>query len=86
MVPRRMLLLSTSCWLLMALGSCNELIEERSLEFEVIKTKEEKELIEALQEVLEKLRNKQLSSSEKKLGRLPPLSMDTRPFEFSVFT
>uniref|UniRef100_A0A1A8JR64 Uncharacterized protein n=4 Tax=Nothobranchius TaxID=28779 RepID=A0A1A8JR64_NOTKU len=72
MVPRRMLLLSASCWLLVALGSCDELIEERSLEFEVIKTEEEKELIEALQEVLEKLRNKQLPSSEKKLGRLPP--------------
>uniref|UniRef100_A0A1A7YKG8 Uncharacterized protein n=1 Tax=Iconisemion striatum TaxID=60296 RepID=A0A1A7YKG8_9TELE len=72
MVPRRMLLLSASCWLLVALGSCDELIEERSLEYEVIKTEEEKELIEALQEVLEKLRNKQLPSSEKKLGWLPP--------------
>uniref|UniRef100_A0A3B3CAS1 CART prepropeptide n=1 Tax=Oryzias melastigma TaxID=30732 RepID=A0A3B3CAS1_ORYME len=72
MVSSRMLLLSASCWLLVALGSCEEQIEERSPEFEVFKTQEEKELIEALQEVLEKLRNKQLPSSEKKLGWLPP--------------
>uniref|UniRef100_A0A3Q3A4Y8 CART prepropeptide n=1 Tax=Kryptolebias marmoratus TaxID=37003 RepID=A0A3Q3A4Y8_KRYMA len=62
MVRGRMLLLSASCWLLVALGSCDNLIEERSPEYG----------IEALQEVLEKLKNKQLPSSEKKLGWLPP--------------
>uniref|UniRef100_A0A3B4VDK7 Cocaine- and amphetamine-regulated transcript protein n=1 Tax=Seriola dumerili TaxID=41447 RepID=A0A3B4VDK7_SERDU len=50
--------------------SCEELTEERSLD-DVIKTQEEKELIEALQDILEKLQSKQLPSSEKKLGRLP---------------
>ncbi|XP_047231198.1 cocaine- and amphetamine-regulated transcript protein-like [Girardinichthys multiradiatus] len=72
MVSSRILLLSASYWLLVALGSCDELIEERSPEYGVIKTEEEKELIEALQEVLEKLKNKQLPPSEKKLGWLPP--------------
>ncbi|XP_041862526.1 cocaine- and amphetamine-regulated transcript protein-like [Melanotaenia boesemani] len=72
MVSSRTLLLGASCWLLVALGTCEEQVEERSLEYDAIKTQEEKELIEALQEVLEKLRNKQLPSSEKKLGWLPP--------------
>ncbi|XP_043985196.1 cocaine- and amphetamine-regulated transcript protein-like isoform X2 [Gambusia affinis] len=72
MVSARMLLLSASCWLLVALGTCDDRLEERSPEYDVIKTEEEKELIEALQEVLEKLKNKQLPSSEKKLGWLPP--------------
>ncbi|XP_026179055.1 cocaine- and amphetamine-regulated transcript protein-like [Mastacembelus armatus] len=71
MVSGRMLLLSASCWLLVVLMSCEELIEERSPEGDAIKTQEEKELIEALQEVLEKLKSKQLPSSEKKLGWLP---------------
>ncbi|XP_072244743.1 cocaine- and amphetamine-regulated transcript protein-like [Leuresthes tenuis] len=71
MVTGRMLLIGASCWLLVVLGRCDEQKEARSLEYAVIKTQEE-ELIEALQEVLEKLRNKQLPSSEKKLGWLPP--------------
>ncbi|CAG5862621.1 unnamed protein product [Menidia menidia] len=71
MVSGRMLLLGASCWLLVALGSGEEQREERSLEYQAIKTQQE-ELIEALQEVLEKLRNNQLPSSEKKLGWLPP--------------
>nr|XP_020464720.1 cocaine- and amphetamine-regulated transcript protein-like [Monopterus albus] len=70
MVSGRMLLLSASCWLLVVLTSCEELIEERSSEDDTIKTQEEKELIEALQEVLEKLKSKQLPS-EKKLSWLP---------------
>ncbi|XP_017159831.1 cocaine- and amphetamine-regulated transcript protein-like isoform X1 [Poecilia reticulata] len=74
MVNASMLLLSAACWLLVALGRCDERLEERSPEYDVIKTEEEKELIEALQEVLEKLKNKQLPSSEKKLGWLPPVS------------
>ncbi|KAM9762614.1 cocaine- and amphetamine-regulated transcript protein-like [Menidia menidia] len=71
MVSGRMLLLGASCWLLVALGSGEEQREERSLEYQAIKTQQE-ELIEALQEVLEKLRNNQLPSLEKKLGWLPP--------------
>ncbi|XP_029285586.1 cocaine- and amphetamine-regulated transcript protein-like [Cottoperca gobio] len=67
MVSGRMLLLSASCWLLVVLGSS----EERSPEDDAIKTREEEELIEALQEVLEKLKNQQLPSSEKKLGWVP---------------
>uniref|UniRef100_A0AAQ6IIE3 Cocaine- and amphetamine-regulated transcript protein n=1 Tax=Anabas testudineus TaxID=64144 RepID=A0AAQ6IIE3_ANATE len=56
MVSDRMLLLGASCWLLVVLTSC---------EFDVFLQ------IEALQEVLEKLKSKQLPSSEKKLGWLP---------------
>ncbi|XP_023137232.1 cocaine- and amphetamine-regulated transcript protein-like [Amphiprion ocellaris] len=71
MVSSRMLLLVASCWLLVVVGSCETAKEERSIEYDGIETQEEKELIEALQEVLEKLKNKQLPSSEKKLGWLP---------------
>ncbi|XP_049911558.1 cocaine- and amphetamine-regulated transcript protein-like isoform X3 [Epinephelus moara] len=71
MLSGRMLLLSASCWLLVVLGSSKELIEKRSPGDTAIKTQEEEELIEALQEVLEKLKNKQLPSSEKKLGWVP---------------
>ncbi|KAK1896374.1 Cocaine- and amphetamine-regulated transcript protein [Dissostichus eleginoides] len=66
MVSRRILLLSASCWLLVAFGNS----DERSPE-DVIITREEGELIEALQEVLERLKNKQLPSSERKLSWLP---------------
>ncbi|XP_034567437.1 cocaine- and amphetamine-regulated transcript protein-like [Notolabrus celidotus] len=69
MVSCRMLLLSASCWLLVVWGS-GERMMERSAE-DAIETQEEKELIEALQEVLEKLKSKQLPPSEKKLGLLP---------------
>ncbi|XP_074523636.1 cocaine- and amphetamine-regulated transcript protein-like [Halichoeres trimaculatus] len=69
MVSGGMLLLSASCWLLVVLGS-GERRMERSVE-DGIETREEKELIEALQEVLEKLKSKQLPPSEKKLGLLP---------------
>ncbi|XP_060890670.1 cocaine- and amphetamine-regulated transcript protein-like [Labrus mixtus] len=66
MVSGRMLLLGASCWLLVILGS-----GERSVEGGAIETQEEKELIEALQEVLEKLKSQQLPPSEKKLCLLP---------------
>ncbi|XP_058494310.1 cocaine- and amphetamine-regulated transcript protein-like [Solea solea] len=62
----RMLLLSASCWLLVVTGCCED---------DVFKTQEEQELIEALQEVLEKLKSKQLPSTEKKLGWLPSCDM-----------
>ncbi|KAL7397504.1 hypothetical protein ABVT39_023191 [Epinephelus coioides] len=76
MLSGRMLLLSASCWLLVVLGSSEELIEERSPGDTAIKTQEEEELIEALQEVLEKLKNKQLPSSEKKLGWVPAVKVE----------
>ncbi|KAM9831970.1 cocaine- and amphetamine-regulated transcript protein-like [Neosynchiropus ocellatus] len=63
----RMLLLAATCWLLLVLGGCRELKFERSSG----PADEEKELIEALQEVLEKLKSQQPPSSEKKLGSLP---------------
>ncbi|XP_059197806.1 cocaine- and amphetamine-regulated transcript protein [Centropristis striata] len=66
MVSTRLLLLSASFWLLVVSGSSEELMEERSAGEHA-----EEELIEALQEVLEKLKNKQLPSSEKKLGWVP---------------
>ncbi|XP_077586985.1 cocaine- and amphetamine-regulated transcript protein-like [Stigmatopora nigra] len=44
-------------------------VETRSLDF-ASKSQQEKDLIDALQEVLEKLRNKEMPS-EKKLGWLP---------------
>lgn len=47
MVSSRMLLLSASCWLLVVLGSCEELIEERSPEYDGIETQEEKKLVSA---------------------------------------
>ncbi|XP_054458138.1 cocaine- and amphetamine-regulated transcript protein-like [Anoplopoma fimbria] len=71
MVGGRMLLLGASCWLLVV-SVFSEQKEERSPEDDATKTQEEQELIEALQDVLEKLKNKQLPSSEKKLGWVPP--------------
>ncbi|XP_008335282.1 cocaine- and amphetamine-regulated transcript protein-like [Cynoglossus semilaevis] len=66
MVSSRMLLLSASCWLLVVVGCCEEQTHE-----DIFKTPEEKELIEALQDVLEKLKSKQLPSTEKKQSWLP---------------
>ncbi|KAG5847960.1 cocaine- and amphetamine-regulated transcript protein-like [Anguilla rostrata] len=63
-------LLLLVCFTLILLARCDDSLEARSLE-NPIKTSEEKELIEALQEVLEKLKNKQMPSAEKKLGWLP---------------
>ncbi|KAM7012354.1 cocaine- and amphetamine-regulated transcript protein-like [Tautogolabrus adspersus] len=71
MVSGRMLLLGASCWLLVFFGSGERMRSERSAEDDSIETQEEKKLIEALQEVLEKLKSKQLPPSEKKLGLLP---------------
>ncbi|KAM8888354.1 cocaine- and amphetamine-regulated transcript protein-like [Synchiropus picturatus] len=64
-----MLLLAAACWLLLVFGGCRELKFERSSG--PTDGDEEKELIEALQEVLEKLKSQQPPSSEKKLGWLP---------------
>ncbi|XP_018601386.2 cocaine- and amphetamine-regulated transcript protein [Scleropages formosus] len=70
MASGRLVLLSVSCSVLFLLGACDESLETRSPE-NPVKTQEEKELIEALQEVLEKLKNKQMPSAEKKLGWVP---------------
>uniref|UniRef100_UPI0037E8AEC9 cocaine- and amphetamine-regulated transcript protein-like n=1 Tax=Semicossyphus pulcher TaxID=241346 RepID=UPI0037E8AEC9 len=72
MVSGGMLLLSASCWLLVVLGSSERMMEARSADDDAIETQQEKELIAALQEVLEKLKSKKLPPSEKKLGLLPP--------------
>ncbi|XP_066504392.1 cocaine- and amphetamine-regulated transcript protein [Hoplias malabaricus] len=61
MVTQRLLLLTLTCSVLVWTLSADDLVEVRSVE-------EEKELIDALQEVLEKLRNKQIPSTEKRLG------------------
>ncbi|KAM8736473.1 cocaine- and amphetamine-regulated transcript protein-like [Acanthopagrus schlegelii] len=71
MVSARALLLSVTCccaylWLARAEDSS---LETRSLDFPQ-KNQQEKDLIDALQEVLEKLRSKEMPL-EKKLGWLP---------------
>ncbi|XP_023669092.1 cocaine- and amphetamine-regulated transcript protein-like [Paramormyrops kingsleyae] len=70
MVIGRLRLLGVIGSLLFLLVNCDESLEMRSPENQD-KTQEEKELIEALQEVLEKLKNKRLPSAEKKLGWVP---------------
>ncbi|KAK6325352.1 cocaine- and amphetamine-regulated transcript protein-like [Coregonus clupeaformis] len=67
-----LLFLAASCCtcLCLAEGDTSLEFETRALEFPH-KSQEEKDLIEALQEVLEKLKNKQMPLSEKKLGWLP---------------
>ncbi|XP_030048164.1 cocaine- and amphetamine-regulated transcript protein [Microcaecilia unicolor] len=65
-----------SAFLLLLLGaSCQETgeLEPRSLDFytTVESTSREKELLEALQEVLEKLKSKRIPSYEKKYGQVP---------------
>ncbi|XP_077476566.1 cocaine- and amphetamine-regulated transcript protein-like [Stigmatopora argus] len=62
-------LLSTVVVLYASIGE-DVSVETRSLDFASSKSQQEKDLIDALQEVLEKLRNKEMPS-EKKLGWLP---------------
>ncbi|KAK1148226.1 cocaine- and amphetamine-regulated transcript protein-like [Acipenser oxyrinchus oxyrinchus] len=70
MVSSRLLLLCITCSVLFVLVYCEEAVEVRSID-NSNKSQEEKELIEALQEVLEKLKSKRLPSAEKKLGWVP---------------
>ncbi|XP_030631728.1 cocaine- and amphetamine-regulated transcript protein-like [Chanos chanos] len=70
MVSVRIIFLGFTFFLSFIFSRCDDSIDARSLE-SAIKTQEEKELIEALQEVLEKLKNKQMPNSGKKFGRLP---------------
>ncbi|XP_055785837.1 cocaine- and amphetamine-regulated transcript protein-like isoform X3 [Salvelinus fontinalis] len=67
-----LLFLAASCCACLCLADDDTSLEfeTRALEFPH-KSQEEKDLIEALQEVLEKLKNKQMPLSEKKLGWLP---------------
>ncbi|XP_075710982.1 cocaine- and amphetamine-regulated transcript protein [Rhinoderma darwinii] len=68
-------LLSSTLLLLVVRGSCEETdyLESRSLDFysPIDNNIHEKELIDALQEVLEKLKSKRLPSFEKKYGQVP---------------
>ncbi|XP_044147674.1 cocaine- and amphetamine-regulated transcript protein [Bufo gargarizans] len=68
-------LLSSTLLLLVLRGSCEETdyLESRSLDFysPIDNNIHEKELINALQEVLEKLKSKKLPTFEKKYGQVP---------------
>ncbi|XP_062413012.1 cocaine- and amphetamine-regulated transcript protein [Sardina pilchardus] len=66
MISVRVLLLGFGCCVWMSWVTCEDLLEIRSVED--FKTQEEKDLIDALQEVLQKLKNKQIPTTEKKLG------------------
>ncbi|XP_069504701.1 cocaine- and amphetamine-regulated transcript protein-like [Ambystoma mexicanum] len=71
MASSRLPLLCLTCSLLLLLACSEESVELRSAESSDNKSQEEKELIEALQEVLEKLKSKRVPSLDKKLGWLP---------------
>ncbi|XP_023991539.1 cocaine- and amphetamine-regulated transcript protein [Salvelinus sp. IW2-2015] len=75
MVGRLLLLLCATCSVLVVLASSHDFLETRSPE-DSIKTQEEQELFEALQEVLEKLQSKQMPAYEKKLGWVPMCDAD----------
>ncbi|XP_061700367.1 cocaine- and amphetamine-regulated transcript protein-like [Syngnathoides biaculeatus] len=66
---RAFLLLAAAAFLCAVSAADEASTETRSLDF-TLKSQQEKELIDALQEVLEKLRSKEIPS-EKKLGWLP---------------
>ncbi|GAA6085000.1 cocaine- and amphetamine-regulated transcript protein-like [Tachysurus ichikawai] len=63
-------LISATFCLSAVLSCCDESLEQRSVHTHIIKTQQEKHLIEALQAVLEKLKNKQLPNTTKKFGQL----------------
>ncbi|XP_043934983.1 cocaine- and amphetamine-regulated transcript protein-like [Protopterus annectens] len=71
MVSSRVFLLYLTCSVLLLSACCEESVELRSADNAEDKSQEEKEMIEALQEVLEKLKNKRMPSSEKRLGWVP---------------
>uniref|UniRef100_A0A9J7Z899 Cocaine- and amphetamine-regulated transcript protein n=2 Tax=Cyprinus carpio TaxID=7962 RepID=A0A9J7Z899_CYPCA len=70
MVSGRIILIAAASALSFILTSCDDSLDSRSLE-SATKTQDENNLIEALQEVLEKLQNKQLPQSGKKFSLLP---------------
>ncbi|XP_063779304.1 cocaine- and amphetamine-regulated transcript protein-like [Pseudophryne corroboree] len=71
MVSCRLLLLCVSSSLLMLVACSEETVGVRSVEISDTNSQEEKELIEALQEVLEKLKSKRILPLDKKLGWVP---------------
>ncbi|KAJ1085886.1 hypothetical protein NDU88_006010 [Pleurodeles waltl] len=71
MASSRLPLLCLAGSLLLLLACSEESVELRSAESSANKSQEEKELIEALQEVLEKLKSKRVPSLDKKLGWVP---------------
>ncbi|XP_072543151.1 cocaine- and amphetamine-regulated transcript protein-like [Salminus brasiliensis] len=70
MVSARVVLITASFSLSIILTCCEDSLDTRSLH-SALKTQQERKLIEALQAVLEKLKNKQLPNTAKKLGQLP---------------
>nr|XP_056701473.1 cocaine- and amphetamine-regulated transcript protein-like [Euleptes europaea] len=71
MASSRLSILCFGCSILLLLGACEESTEIRGVGDAADQRQEEKEMIEALQEVLEKLRNSRLPLLEKKLGWVP---------------
>ncbi|KAG8548484.1 hypothetical protein GDO81_025240, partial [Engystomops pustulosus] len=67
----RLPLVYVSLSLLMMLVCSEETVGVRSTEISDNNSQEEKELIEALQEVLEKLKSKRILPLDKKLGWVP---------------
>uniref|UniRef100_A0A672PFT0 Uncharacterized protein n=1 Tax=Sinocyclocheilus grahami TaxID=75366 RepID=A0A672PFT0_SINGR len=65
MVSGRIILIAAGSALSFILTSCDDSLDSRSLE-SATKTQDENNLIKALQEVLEKLKNKQLPQTGKK--------------------
>ncbi|XP_015278853.1 PREDICTED: cocaine- and amphetamine-regulated transcript protein-like [Gekko japonicus] len=72
MASSRLYILCFGCSLLLLLGACEESTEIRGTGDGADESQEEKEMMEALQEVLEKLRSSRLLPPlEKKLGWVP---------------
>ncbi|KAM8961519.1 cocaine- and amphetamine-regulated transcript protein-like [Pelodytes ibericus] len=71
MVTSRLPLICASLSLLLFLVYSEETVGIRSTDIADNSSQEEKELIEALQEVLEKLKNKRILPLDKKLGWVP---------------
>ncbi|CAH2293220.1 cocaine- and amphetamine-regulated transcript -like [Pelobates cultripes] len=71
MVNRRLPLICASLSLLLILVYSEESVVVRSTEISDNSSQEEKELIDALQEVLEKLKSKRILPLDKKLGWVP---------------
>ncbi|XP_066538084.1 cocaine- and amphetamine-regulated transcript protein-like [Hoplias malabaricus] len=70
MTSPRLILITITFSLSVILSIRGDVPDPRSVHT-ALKSQQEKDLIEALQAVLEKLKNKQLPSSTKKLGQLP---------------
>nr|WCI99776.1 cocaine- and amphetamine-regulated transcript 2a [Danio rerio] len=70
MFSRRIVFFAAASALSFILTHCDDSLEDRSLDT-AAKRQDENNLIEALQEVLEKLKNKQLPQTGKKLSLLP---------------